>query len=786
MKKLRLSCLVLLLVFFALNFLDASENKGNVKTGKQVSIKRHLSMNETRESVLVPNESREYGASWYTNHNNNNWITNVIFNTIDNSTIWEGPPHYYGDYTAISTCVVVEQIYTLSVSFFSGQTFAQHVRTWIDWNQDEVFEASESYYLGSGFNTTLSIEITVPGGALIGETRMRVIEQSSSDPGWAGSCNGQGNHSGTYGETEDYTIFVSNSANLGYVTGLVTDSLLNPIDNALVEIGSSSATTGLNGVYTLTINPLTYSGTASAQYHNSVTVDNIVVVEADTTTVDFVLPTPLINVDMSPIILQVNPGDVVNVQRNVANVGDGVLEFNIDFDIGQGTLSPIQNNETIDLGRKVDRDRDELISTLDDNAPTSQAGITSGNRDFGDLIPFSFEPRTETGDTQCLGVEFDGEFFWVTGNFMPTNHHLYKFDSFGNLVATFIQPNFGTWGWRDLAWDGEYLYGSYCSLVDIIDPTNGQVVSSFNGPEDPNRALACDPVTGHFWTANFASNIYEFDQNGTINTYPNTQNLNIYGMAWDNVSEGGPFLWLFSQDGPSDLLISQFDPNTGQLTGVSFNGVSSGGMTESAGGCCFTTEFPTDPGISVLFVLHQSAFDDIVEGYEIGPFSWWLTVNPMSYVLQPSENIDLDITFDFTGEDIVPGTTYETIIFVENNTPDTPGIPVTISVTGVGIEGDTSGLPCEYLLAQNYPNPFNPSTTIEFSIQKESNIELLIYNIKGQIINKLAHGEFTQGSHSIIWNGRDESGKLIVSGIYFYKLIINGKTVTTKKCLLLK
>jgi FlgD Ig-like domain len=90
------------------------------------------------------------------------------------------------------------------------------------------------------------------------------------------------------------------------------------------------------------------------------------------------------------------------------------------------------------------------------------------------------------------------------------------------------------------------------------------------------------------------------------------------------------------------------------------------------------------------------------------------------------------------------------------------------------------------LLLSNYPNPFNPTTTIEFSIQHNSKIELSIYNIKGQRVKILAQNNFTKGSHSIIWDGIDESGKYVSSGIYYYKLEANGKTEVFKKCLLLK
>jgi len=102
----------------------------------------------------------------------------------------------------------------------------------------------------------------------------------------------------------------------------------------------------------------------------------------------------------------------------------------------------------------------------------------------------------------------------------------------------------------------------------------------------------------------------------------------------------------------------------------------------------------------------------------------------------------------------------------------------------VGIEDPV--IPSAKYSLSNYPNPFNPTTTISFSIPEESKIELSIFNIKGQKIKTLAYNEFAKGSHSIIWNSNNDKGKPVSSGIYLYKLNINGKKEAVKKCLLLK
>jgi hypothetical protein len=91
-----------------------------------------------------------------------------------------------------------------------------------------------------------------------------------------------------------------------------------------------------------------------------------------------------------------------------------------------------------------------------------------------------------------------------------------------------------------------------------------------------------------------------------------------------------------------------------------------------------------------------------------------------------------------------------------------------------------------YFSATNYPNPFHQKTTISFSITRKSNINISIYNIKGQKIRTLTQLEFTKGSHSIIWNGDDDNGKAVYPGLYFYVLQVNGKSKVVKKCLLLE
>jgi len=86
------------------------------------------------------------------------------------------------------------------------------------------------------------------------------------------------------------------------------------------------------------------------------------------------------------------------------------------------------------------------------------------------------------------------------------------------------------------------------------------------------------------------------------------------------------------------------------------------------------------------------------------------------------------------------------------------------------------------VLAQNFPNPFNPTTTISYSLAANSNGEMTIFNIKGEVVKTYAN---LNGDNSVTWNGNDNKGKSVSSGIYYYRL--NGGTQTvTKKMILMK
>jgi hypothetical protein len=105
--------------------------------------------------------------------------------------------------------------------------------------------------------------------------------------------------------------------------------------------------------------------------------------------------------------------------------------------------------------------------------------------------------------------------------------------------------------------------------------------------------------------------------------------------------------------------------------------------------------------------------------------------------------------------------------------------------TITGIQSDKGVVPTAYALGQNYPNPFNPTTTIEFDLPKSSSVTLEVFNVSGARMRSLLKGEsIAAGSHTMMWDGRDASGRVVPSGVYMYRITAGDFTAWHKMTLL--
>lgn len=167
-----------------------------------------------------------------------------------------------------------------------------------------------------------------------------------------------------------------------------------------------------------------------------------------------------------------------------------------------------------------------------------------------------------------------------------------------------------------------------------------------------------------------------------------------------------------------------------------------------------------------------------------------------SYIGGQLDDRALDIHIDSTGNVLIAGyskfanfpTTngaYDTLnpgglgdCFISKFTPD-------LSWENVGIIPEDN-IPFNNFKLNSYPNPFNPNTNIEFNLDKKSKVQIEIFNTIGQKIITLTDRFFEQGSHKLYWNGKNQNGQTMGTGVYFCKMTINHKNHINHKMVLIK
>ena len=206
-------------------------------------------------------------------------------------------------------------------------------------------------------------------------------------------------------------------------------------------------------------------------------------------------------------------------------------------------------------------------------------------------IQFNFDTGAITGLTGGFaGAEFDGTYFYIAQWGYQDENEIFKIDKEGNLVDSFIPTWLPSAGIRDLAWDGQYLYGSNAGTTIYCFDGDGTLIDTIETIVAV-RSIAYDSENDAFWVNNWSEDLNLIDRDGNIIDYISAP-PSLYGSAYDDVSPGGPYLWIFtgtSSGGPCQ--IEQYDLNTKELTGVMHSVSDDFGATGIAGGLFFTTEY---------------------------------------------------------------------------------------------------------------------------------------------------------------------------------------------------
>jgi hypothetical protein len=253
-------------------------------------------------------------------------------------------------------------------------------------------------------------------------------------------------------------------------------------------------------------------------------------------------------------------------------------------------------------------------------------------------------------------------------------------------------------------------------------------------------------------------------------------------MVYPVTAGSHTYKWTYSKDGSNSS-----GSDCAWIDDVVFpgSGVAAAAMIYSNTPQISFTNVQPQSTVSANFILRNLG-NAALQGMISIPAGFVLSFNgidlPQDYNYQIPAGITRVFSIRYTSGASVP--TINSNITITTNDAEMPLLLIPVHLQG-GTANDDSGLiPFVTSLDKNYPNPFNPETTIRFSTKEAGKVKLSVYNLKGQLIRNLVNNTLTSGSHHVVWNGKDENGNNVASGIYLYRMETSNFTSTQKMMLM--
>jgi len=319
----------------------------------------------------------------------------------------------------------------------------------------------------------------------------------------------------------------------------------------------------------------------------------------------------------------------------------------------------------------------------------------------------------------------------------------------------------------DLAWDGTLLWGSGERVVYGFN-TSGEIVRRFAGPFANNKSLAYDVVRNLIWVTSPRSAFYGLDNNGFAFRTLSSHNLNATGIAYWRDDPDGYQLYVLDNPGQNSAVVYKINIENDDIRFVTEIEPPEGGQ-------------PCGIEVSSDFLNYDWSFivlendptnnvtGDRADVYQLGVFTGWLGMTPESGTISAGRNQAAVVMLDAAGLDT--GVVRGSLTFTHNAVQDAFILPVTLTVTSLGV-GDESPpeRPEDYSINSVWPSPFNSSFTVEFTLPKEGEVVLRLFDIGGREAAIFQSGALTAGRHCL-----GISGDGLTSGVYFLTMQAGGE-----------
>ncbi len=484
----------------------------------------------------------------------------------------------------------------------------------------------------------------------------------------------------------------------------------------------------------------------------------------------------------------------------------GYISANID------TLVYVRDSLQIEIGLAPARFlpyRDSLFAEID-SGDFTQISLTAQNNGSTAMVwsasvrshgSAGFEPfdirdsigiGAVTGDNHIEGVTFDGERFYVSGSNGDNPNLIYILDRQGELVGNIPQVGYSDIGYKDVEWDGEYLWGANSDSLYGIS-TRGRTEYAWADPVQPTQFIAYDESEGILWLAATTTNIVAFDPHANrLGRTLNRNGLRIYGLAWlKNDSDDANLYILDRPGGINDPRSRLYKLNTHTEDTLLVHTFSIEGGGAGLQSLYICDDYDKYHGAVLMTIMNRPANmgGDRLDVYQLRPNHEWLSIVPDHGEADAMQEFEMQITLRTTAEDetwsFEAGVYEGEVLFSHDDLGDVVIVPVWMTVLDPNsIEPDQTPAPSEFGLISAFPNPFNSTTTIRFSMGSQAApTRLAVYDLSGRLVENLFDNSKFQTPnskfHSVVWNAEGVPG-----GIYFIRLESGSQSRTIKTILM--
>ncbi len=380
----------------------------------------------------------------------------------------------------------------------------------------------------------------------------------------------------------------------------------------------------------------------------------------------------------------------------------------------------------------VDGQSETAITISNDgNGPLT---YTSDKRLLGDANAEPWELRAGvpagviTEDSRIQGAVFDGDNFYLSGS-NNRDPLIYVLNRDQELVDQYGQLGEGRYGYKDLAYDGEWIWGSGERVVYGFT-ANGDGVTSFDTGISPCNNLAWDSDRDLLWLSGTTTEIFGFDREGNLVAEVSRGNLRVYGLAYWPDDPDGYQLYIFHKiNDVGDLMIAKLDIENDELMDVVNLEHEIGGVAQ---GCFITNQY--DIYSWVFMGIANNGAEDRVDIWQVDARKDWMDIDPTEGVIAAGEQQEFLVTLDATG---LPQAPFEgEIVFTHDGIGGETHLPITLQVgEGGGPEEMTLDLANGWNMVSAYVQP-DPDDIVEIMTDLvEAGSLIMVKNGAGQFYN---------------------------------------------------